>query len=87
MLKNAESITDLQVSAAGAVNDLMAETLVVRLEDIETQRSLSDRSIDILALLNLYNWRHLLVCEVKSIVFRSTVVGALPAHRQPLFVC
>ena len=98
MLKNAESTKDLQVRAAGALRDFMAEIPAVRLEDVELEPSLPDRGIDILAQLNFYDRPHSRICEVKCggqprnvrealcVVFPNRMVGALRVHRHAVFL-
>jgi hypothetical protein len=66
MLKQPESVKELEVRAAGALRELVAEVPAVRLENVELESSAADRGVDIIARLNVSDRPHMLVCEVKS---------------------
>jgi len=66
MVKQPESVKELEDRAAGALRELVAEVPAVRLENVEVDPNASDRGVDILARLNVHDRPHMLVCEVKS---------------------
>lgn len=66
VMKDLESVKELERRAAGALEALIAQVPAVKLEGIEVEQSHADHPIDILAHLRVYDSSHLLVCEVKS---------------------
>lgn len=66
MMKMPESVKELELRAAGALRELLAEVPTLRLDDVKLEQSQLDRPIDILARLKANDRPHMLVCEVKS---------------------
>ena len=66
MVKQPESVKELEDRAAGALRELVAEVPAVRMENVEVEPRGRDRGVDILARLNVHDRPHMLVCEVKS---------------------
>lgn len=66
MLKDSDSVKDLERRAADALRALLREVPVIKLKNMELEAGGPDRQIDILARIEVSGRRHTLVCEVKS---------------------
>jgi hypothetical protein len=66
MLKLPESMKELEVRAAGALEELIGQVPAIRVESIEVEPAVVDQRIDILARINVSDRPHMLICEVKS---------------------
>lgn len=66
VLKESETVKELENRAAAALRELVAEVPAVRLENVEIEPVLPFARIDILVRLKVYDRPHILICEVKS---------------------
>jgi hypothetical protein len=67
VLKQHESVKELESKAATAIRDLVAEVPTIRIDDLRLGSQVSaNREIDMLARIQVHGRPHILVCEVKS---------------------
>ncbi|RCN58241.1 type IV toxin-antitoxin system AbiEi family antitoxin [Acidiferrobacter thiooxydans] len=77
MLKQPESMKELEGRAAGALRALVGEIPALRLDKIELEPALPHHGIDIVARINVDDRPHMLVCEIQSSGQPRNVRGAL----------
>jgi hypothetical protein len=66
MLKERQSMKELENQAAGALEALIAQVPAIRLDGVKIEARAGDRVVDILAYINVSDHPHVLVCELKS---------------------
>src|SRR6266545_8252711 len=66
MLKDSHSMKEFERSAASALESILNEIPIIRLDSVEVQPSMGRNEIDVLVRLTAANQSHVLVCEVKS---------------------
>lgn len=66
MLKSIESEPDLSHRAMGALTTLLRQVPAIELKDIELDKRLGNREVDLLAHISVSGHPHALVCEIKS---------------------